>query len=290
MMKSFSKLTASFLATISICHAELATPENGVPRTDGMINIGGVLYSEEEMKAPEKRRKTEQAIKRIQQLKELEKKLRDYTDISTPELFEIVLTHTGNVRFREDLNELSKRPAETKAVIENFLRNEKPFNDNLLLFSRLPSVAKVLGTEYHVEVVKRILNHPLAKKYDEVLLEDKTSSMVGGGLLDHLVASGKDETQTLDKLIAEGRIGRGSKMEIKWRKRLSGAERKEKERPERNDSQDERTGDRKKGAIPSGMADSESSSDSSYLVACGLIALLGILALLFKVRKGRSAR
>jgi len=290
MIRSFTKLTASFLAMISICHAEPATPENGVPRTDGMINIGGVLYSEEEMKDPEKRRKTEQAIKRIQQLKELGKRPRDYTDISTQELFEIVLTHTGNLRFREDLNELSKRPTETKAAIEDFLRNEKPFNDNLLLFSRLPSVAKVLSTEYHVEVVKKILDHPLAKKYDEVLLEDKTSSMVGGGLLDHLAASGKDETQTLDKLITEGRIERGSEMEIKWRKRLSGGERKEKDRPEKNDSQDARTGDRKKGAIPSGKADSESSSDLSYLVAGGVIVLLGILAILFKIWKGRSQR
>jgi hypothetical protein len=257
-----------------------------------MVNIGGVLYREDEMKDPEKRRKTEQAIKRVQQLKEIERQPRDYRNITTSELFKIVLTHTGNVRFSDDLKELSKRPEETKAAIDNFLRNEKPFpfNDDLLFFSILPSVAKVLGTEYHVEVTKRILDHPLAKKYDDVLLEDKTSSMVGGGLLDHLAATGKDETQTLDKLIDEGRIERGSELESKWRKRLSGGERKVKDRPEKNDPQDVRTNDRETGETPMGKADSESSSDTTYLVLGGLFVVLGILALAFKLLKARSTR
>lgn len=291
MIRSFTKPTGFFLAMISICHAEPSISKSGEIRTDGMVSIGGVLYSEEEMKDPEKRRKTEQAIKRIQQLKELERKPRDYLNITTEELFRTVLRSTGNVHFRDDLKELSERPAETKAAIDSFLENENPFYGDLLFFSILPSVAEVLGTEYHVEVVKRILNHPLAKKYDEVLLEDKTSSIVGGGLLDHLATSGKDETGTLDKLIAEGRIERGSELELKWRKRLSGDHREEKNRPEKNGLENVPTHGQEAGKSQNTDPESEIPSNWSYLALGGLTVLsLGILALLFKVWKGRAAR
>lgn len=290
MIKSFGKILGYCLAIISTGQAEPSTPKDGEPRADGMVNIGGVLYSEEEMKDPEKRRKAELAIERILQLKEASASPRNYSDISTPELFKTVLESTRNVRFKDDLNELSKRPLETRVAIDGFLNNEKPFDGDLLFFSVLPSVAEVLGAEYHVQVVKRILDHPLAQKYDEVLLEDKTSSMVGGGLLNHLAASGKDETGTLDKLIAEGRIERGSELELKWRKRLSGGERKEKDRPEKNDPQDARAGDRVPGGIPMGKADSEASSDRTYLVLGGLFVVLGILALVFKLLKAGSTR
>jgi len=193
-----------------------------------MVNIGGVLYPEDEMKDPEKRRKAELALERIEQQKEIENKPRDYSKISTSELLKIVLGSTGNVRFKDDLKELSERPAETREAIDNFLKNENPFYEDLLFFSRLPSVAKMLGTDYEVEVTKRILKHPLAKKHDQILFEDKSSSMVGGGLFDHLASSDKDETETLDGLIDEGRVERGSELEIKWRKLLSQTARSEK--------------------------------------------------------------
>ena len=285
MKRTFSKTIAIFLSL-----AGISVAESRETRSDGKVNIGGILYPEEEMKDPERRRKAELVAEQVAKMKKNDQKPRDYTSTPTSELLAMALDTMSNNSWDAALEELSKRPDEMKAAVDEFLENDKPYYADILFFSRLPAVAKVFGAEYHVEVVKKILDHPLAKKYDEVLLEDKTSSMVGGGLLDHLAASGKDETQTLDKLITEGRIERGSEMETKWRKRLSGGERKEKDRPEKNDTQDARTGDRKKGAIPSGKADSESSSDLSYLVAGGVIVLLGILAILFKIWKGRSQR
>jgi hypothetical protein len=235
-MKSSTNIIAYSLAIISICRAEPYTSNNVESRTDGMVNIGGVLYPEDEMKDSEKRRKAELAIERIEQLKKIESMPRDYSEISTSALLTIVLGTTGNVRFKDDLKKLSERPVETREAIDNFLKNEKPFHEDLLFFSRLPSVAKMLGTDYEVEVTKRILNHPLAKKHDQILFEDKSSSMAGGGLFNHLASSDKDETETLDGLIQEGRVERGSELEIKWRKLLSKAAHSEK-RPMR-DTQD----------------------------------------------------
>jgi hypothetical protein len=112
----------------------------------------------------------------------------------------------------------------------------------------------------------------------------------GYGIFSLIAQSKHDETAVLDRLIEEGRLERGSEFEMKWRKLLSVGNRREKNRAEKNDSQDARNGDRKTEGIPMGKADSESLSDSNYLVLGGVIALLGILALLVKFWMGRSTR
>lgn len=288
-MDTLYKIIPSWLALSCLSLAEPPSTER--PPTDGMVNIGGVLYPEEEMKDSERRRKAELLATRIEQMKEANLRPRDYSETPTSELLTMALGTMNNVNWDAALKELSERPDEARTAIEELLQNEKPFYDVALFFSRLPAVAQVLGTNYEAEVAKEVLNHPLTKEYDQAIWRsEEIASMMGRSFLDHLKASRRDETGTLDKLIEEGRLERGSEFELKWRKLLSGNDRKEKNRAEKSGIQNIRTQDRDTVESPEANSTSGSSLNRTYIVLGSFIAFLGILVLLFKVWKGKAER
>lgn len=187
-----------------------------------MVNIGGILYSEEEMKDPKNRRKAEITAKRIEQLKEANEQPRDYSDVPTPKLMRLTLATMSQVNWDAGLEELSKRPTETKSAIDEILHEERDHDGVLMFFSRLPVVAKLFGQDYEIDVTKRILDHPLGKRHhDHLLFHGMLPMRKNGSLLDHFVGPDRDGIAVLDRLIEQGRVEVGSKFEKTWRKRLS---------------------------------------------------------------------
>lgn len=211
---------------------ELSSSEE--TRRDGMVNIGGVLYPEEDITEPQYRKKAEQLAERLESLKEVDQQHRDYSSLTTPNLLKVALDSTSNITLDAALTELSSRPEEAKKAIDEVLDEERQYEGAITFLSRLPSVASRFGVDYEVEVTKRILDHPLIRQNDQVFLNEKISQIMRRSLLDHLAVSDEDETGTLDKLIAEGRITKGSEFEAKWRKRLASGEEKQTQTERKN--------------------------------------------------------
>ncbi|MEY4246065.1 MAG: hypothetical protein RLZZ245_3650 [Verrucomicrobiota bacterium] len=210
---------------------------------------------------------------------------KDFSKYTTEELFDFIPSGSTSISSRLARDELKNRPDEVRVMLEKILKLPGHTFDTLI---QLPFLAGIVGTDYQVEVAKRCLFHEAMKQGDMSLRIQE--DVEGYGIFSLIAQSKHDETAVLDRLIEEGRLERGSEFEMKWRKLLSVGNRREKNRAEKNDSQDARNGDRKTEGIPMGKADSESLSDSNYLVLGGVIALLGILALLVKFWMGRSTR
>jgi hypothetical protein len=209
---------------------------------------------------------------------------KDLSVYSTIELVRMALTYNPSPASNPIHEELTKRPKEVRSALLNELDSTYITFDVLY---RIPFIAGIVDTEFQVEVAKRCLFRKEMKEVDMAL---QIQEATGRGIFSLIAQSKNNETAVLDKLIDEGRLERGSEFEMKWRKLLSVGNRKEKNRAEKNDPRDARTGYRETEGIPMGKEDSESSSDLGYLVAGGVIVLLGILAMLFKVWKGKSAR
>jgi hypothetical protein len=209
---------------------------------------------------------------------------KDISVYPTIELVRMALTYNPSPVSNPIHEELTKRPEEVRSALLKELDSQSITFDVLY---RIPFLAGIVDTEFQVEVAKRCLFRKEMKEADMAL---QIQEATGRGIFSLIAQSKYNETAVLDKMIDEGRLERGSDFEMKWRKLLSVGHRKEKNRAEKNALRDAQTGDRKTEGIPIGKEDSESSSDSGYLVAGGVIVLLGILALLFKVWKGKSER
>jgi hypothetical protein len=290
MMREESETLWIFLASACICLAEPSSSDK--TRSDGMVDIGGILYPEENAKNPESRKKAEQLAHRIESLKGSDSQFRNYSDMSTPDLLITALDTMSNATWEAALIELSKRPEETKKAIDEMLDEKKPYSGAVMFFYRLPSVASRLGVDYEVIVTKKILEHPLVKQNDKVFLNDALSDVMGSGFLEHLAASGEDETKILDKLIAEGRVVKDSEFEVKWRKRLAGTD-KTQTRPEKKGQEAGNDISLKVSGKPTGRGDQYNDAFGEWnsypwkLIIPGVL-LLGIL-LFLKTSKGKSA-
>lgn len=234
--------------------------------------------------SPEEREFLESVREKLKK-QEIYWRSKDFSKYTTEELFDFIPPGQPSISGILAGDELKKRPAEVRVMLEKILERPGHTFDTLI---QLPFLAGIVGTEYQVEVAKRCLFHEAMKQGDMSLRIQE--DVEGYGIFSLIAQSKHDETAVLDRLIADGRLERGSKFEMKWRKLLSVGNRKEKNGAEENDTQNARAGDRETVEIPVGKAARGPSSDSGYLVAGGVVVLLGILALLFKVWNGRSAR
>jgi hypothetical protein len=157
----------------------------------------------------------------LEKLRKAERAPRDYSMTPTEDLLRLALDIVQSDKsYKAALEELSRRPDETKALIRNFLQKEIPTDSDITSFTMLPRVANLFGTEYKVQITKEILFHPLFKNYDLKLVYFHNPEIIGD-----LGSSTHDETPVLDRLIADGRLERGSEAEKHWRKLLSGGKR-----------------------------------------------------------------
>jgi len=281
-MKIVFQITiALFLVSSHECLGQTPLSEDGQSGTGGMVNIGGVLYPEKEMEDPAKRKKAELTAKRVEQLKKAEERPLDCSKLSSDEIFRQLLTSSGGGAFwKAGVEELAKRPDDAKKLIGKILSKKEPL---LYEFGKLPVLAGTFGKDYQVEVTKKIIFHPAIRKYDKWFIGQ-------GELLRYLEGSSNDETLVLDRLAEEGRIVRGSEMDLKWRRRLAGGNRKGKRRPEKIGPQGVRNHGRKTEANQDLNSESESSPNWGYLaLGGGVVFGLGSLLLIFKTRKGKSA-
>ena len=234
--------------------------------------------------SPEERELLESIREKLKK-QEIYWRSKDFSKYTTEELFDFIPPGSKSISSRLARDELKKRPDEVRVMLEKILELPGHTFDTLI---QLPFLAGIVGTDYQVEVAKRCLFHQAMKQGDMSLRIQE--DVEGYGIFSLIAQSKYDETSVLDRLVAEGRLERGSEFEMKWRKLLSVGNLKEKNRPEKNDPQDARADDWETGEISKGEPDSASSSDSKYFVLAGLMVLLGILALLFKVWKAKSAR
>jgi hypothetical protein len=201
-----------------------------------MVSIGGILYPEEDMKDPEKRRKLELLADKIERMKEVDQLPRDYSEMPTDKLLKMALSVGGGNTWNAALRELSQRPKETRNAIDDLLDITEPYPGASLYFYRLPHLAKIFGPEYQVELTKKILEHPLTKLHNDMLL---ISPYVTGdkSVIEYLALSEFDETGVLDRLISESRLESGSKIEISMRKLLSEGKRTRSKQTDRDQKQ-----------------------------------------------------
>ncbi len=210
---------------------------------------------------------------------------KDLSEHSTSELVRMALIYSPSAASDTIHEELAKRPEEVRSELLKELESSPiPFD----VLYRIPFVAGTVDTEFQVEVAKRCLFRNEMKEADMALQIQETT---GRGIFSLIAQSNNDETGVIDRLVAEGRVEKGSEFEAKWRKRLAGREEKqtqiEKNSQETGDDASgmvsERTVD--SGGRGNGAFDSENHSLWNYVVPG---VLLGILALFFKALKGKS--
>ena len=201
-----------FLFCVHLARADTATPEQE-KRTDGKVNIGGVLHSEKDMEDSRYRAYAEKLAKDLEKMRE---KAKEPLDLSNEAMLNIVtIWPVSSSKYQEAAEiEFHKRPEEVKKEIQRILDTKREHDSLVSFFSALPRIAKFYGMDYYMEITKKVLFHPYTIKNDFMLLEN-------GNLIDALAESPHDETATLDKLIEQGRVTKGSDLEIKWRKMLT---------------------------------------------------------------------
>jgi hypothetical protein len=213
-MKHFINIAIHFfLFCVQLARADTATHEQE-KRTDGKVRIGGILHSEKDLEDPKYRTYAEKLAKDVEKMRE---KAKEPVDLSNKPMLEIISLSNSLVDEKYLIAarmEFLKRPEETKNAIREIV-NSKIDGEHLpiMLLSTIP-VAKNFGSDYHNQIVKKVLFHPLAGNYNDIFL-------TFGNLMDALAESPHDETATLDKLIEQGRVTKGSELEIKWRKMLT---------------------------------------------------------------------
>jgi hypothetical protein len=197
-----------FLFCVHLARADTAAPEQE-KRTDGKVNIGGVLHSEKDMEDPRYRAYAEKLAKDLEKMRA---KAKEPLDLSNEHMLNIVAIWPGSGSKYQEAAEIEflKRPEETKKEIQRILDTKREHDSLVTFFSAIPRIAKFYGTDYYMEITKKVLFHPYTIKNDFMLLEN-------GKLMDALAESPHDETATLDKLIEQGRVTKGSDLEIKWR-------------------------------------------------------------------------
>lgn len=201
-----------FLFCVQLAQADTETPQQE-KRTDGKVNIGGILHSEKDMEDPKYRAYAEKLAKDVEKMRE---KAKEPVDLSNEYMLNIVtLWPSPSSKYNEAAEiEFLKRPEETKKEIQRILDTKREHDSLVTFFSVLPRIAKLYGMDYYMEITKKVLFHPYTIKNDFMLLEN-------GKLIDALAESPHDETATLDKLIEQERVIKDSELEKKWRKMLT---------------------------------------------------------------------
>jgi hypothetical protein len=200
------------LFCVPLAQADTATPEQE-KRTDGKVNIGGVLHSEKDMEDPRYRAYAEKLAKDLEKMRAKAKEPVDLSDEHTLNIISLWPGSSSKYKKATEI-ELLKRPEEVKKEIQKILDTKQEHESLVIFFSVIPRIAKLYGMDYYMEITKRVLFHPYTIKNDFMLLEN-------GNLMDALAESPHDETATLDKLIEQGRVTKGSDLEIKWRQMLT---------------------------------------------------------------------
>jgi len=149
---------------------------------------------------------------------------KDFSKYTTEELFDFIPPGQPSISGILAHEELKKRPDEVRVMLEKILKQPGHTFDTLY---QLPFLAGMVSTDYQVEVAKRCLFHEGMKQGDMSLRIQE--DLEGYGIFNIIAKSKHDETAVLDRLIAEDRIKRGSKFEIKWRGLLSPRNRLKKE-------------------------------------------------------------
>jgi hypothetical protein len=210
-----------FLSAFAWAFSGLAGASELMPDGAGeTVRIGNLVLDDVNLSDPAERAKVENMAKRIEEMrKNTPPPARDLTGTPTGELFsQAVLCTEGRPPPQDVIAELSRRKDELKRLIESSLDKPGLAADRVLELSRMPYWAGIVGSEYQAEVAGRLLFHPdMPRVVADVHLLDK------GGLLSLVAESRHDQTAILDRLIAEGRIEKGSEVERRWRKRLEGA-------------------------------------------------------------------
>lgn len=210
---------------------------------------------------------------------------KDFSVYTTEELFDFIPPGSTSISSILAREELKKRPEEVRVILENELKQPK---HTLERITQIPYLAGIVGTDYQVEVAKRCLFREEMKEADMMLRIQE--DVDGYGIFSLIAQSKHDESVVLDKLIDEGRLEQGSEFELKWRKILSGGDKTGKSRANKSELEKIRRQDRQTLESPKTNPNRDSSLSSNYLALGSVIALLGILVLLFKVWKRNSAK
>jgi hypothetical protein len=200
-------------------------------RIDGKVNIGGVLYPEEDVKDPEIRKKLQMRTEEVRRWIENDKKPRDYSDKPTEELLRMALTYTPSGASYYISKELQKRPEEVRNLILKKL--EEAYIPYSVLY-RIPYIAGNVDKDFQVEVTKRCFFRRETIEADRSLVIQED---IEGGWYSLIAKSDYDETAVLDRLIADGRMERGSEFELRMRKLFSEGKRSRNEDTERDQKQ-----------------------------------------------------
>jgi|688.fasta_scaffold452398_1 hypothetical protein len=224
-----------FLFCAKLARADTITPHQE-KRSDGKVNIGGMLHSEKDLEDPRYRAYAEKLAKDVEKMRA---KAKEPVDLSNELMFNIIsLWPDSSSKYRDAAKiEFLKRPEETKKEILTILDVQIDNDSLIMFFSILPRIAKLYGMDYYMEITKKVLFHPYTIKNDFLLLEN-------GNLIDALAESPYDETETLDKLIEQGRVIKGSDLEKKWRKMLTKSEVNGREHPAHTSAEGKQQGQR----------------------------------------------
>ncbi len=211
-------LIGVFVCLINLACAE--TERQLKPSSPGQkerIVIGNLVLEDVDMSNPEEQEKVEKIRSRVEPLLESMRnwKSKDMSDVPTEDLFlrakSELYCGTPSLSYRDVFDEIARRPDESQALIRS-----KIFRSGLGIedFNYLLAISFGMERKFYIEAVKECLFHPDMIKFD--------TWYIGQEQIFHMLAtSDENETPVLDRLIAEGRMEKGSHLETKWRKKFA---------------------------------------------------------------------
>ena len=136
----------------------------------------------------------------------------DYSKSSTPELYSNAISYSQGAgpQFKAVIEELEKRPEELKNIIQSKISIPLgSTNFEMLEIPMLVTLAGYVDLEFQIEIAKKTLFRKKVEYFDPILVSEPF-------ILNILKKSKNDESEVLERLIEEGRIIKGAKIEKQW--------------------------------------------------------------------------
>lgn len=250
-MKSLFHSTIILLTCVQVLYSQETVPKPSSPSDPGAIILPAPPPVKDAPKlTPEERFQIER--ERIIKQGKIPLPEIDFSGVSTPELLNNYLRRSDDYAGTREFSELQRRSEEVKDEIlkrldhlpENVFQAPNQYRETApddecrnhidRVFSllqkydanRLPQAAGAVSSEFQVYVAKVCLFHPPYRVVDSYAIRSQS-------VFRSLAVSKYDESAVLDRLIAEGRLEKGSPLEVTWRQEFS--KKPKRSRPERRE-------------------------------------------------------
>lgn len=237
------------------------------------------IYSFGEEDAPQS--KIDQAYEAFKSKPIDQEALKEVQSLSSSELYIQVLKASPSPSRWKEMRVMTLKKRQKDLILEiRKTLNEFPLTIDTM--GKLTSLASLVSPEFEAEIANEILQHPSSREFDVYFVDSED-------FRNHFRSEPELLRSALKMLLSEDRIGKNSATHKRWEASISKFDRIQEQRAPTTQATSRQSSNRpkQKGEERTGVAETKQSNLPGIIAG---VFLLVILALLFKVWKGRSAR